>query len=111
MNTQTEVHRLAAGQALLLPGRSRGHAVLTEGEAVFQAPARWLGGTVVLPAAVRLRAPAVLPQDVAGTLLATRSSSLLVHAVAALGLAGSLRDFAGWIRKVLGRPSPTRAAG
>ena len=100
MNTQQQVHRLEAGQALPIPRRGGGPAVLTEGELVMQEPARWLAGTVVLPAAVRVVAPALLPScGPGGSFVAVGPSSVVVHEPAPL-----LRAAAAWIRGVLRRP-------
>ena len=84
MNTQTQVHRLEAGQALALPRRVAGSAVLSEGELLVQAPARWLAGTVVLSAPVRLVAPAVLPTEPGCSVVAVRPSSVVVQEAAPL---------------------------
>ncbi len=82
MNTQTQVHRLEAGQALALPRRGAGPAVLSGGELLVQAPARWLAGTVVLSAPVRLVAPAVLPAEPGCSVVAVRPSVVVVREVA-----------------------------
>lgn len=68
MDTQARTTSLQAGQAWD-PRRGGGLAVLTRGEVLVQAPARWIGGRVVLEAPRRLVAPAVLPRD-AGAVVA-----------------------------------------
>src|SRR5262245_38613292 len=80
MSTQPQVHRLEAGQALPHPRRSGGPAVLTEGELLVQQPARWLAGTLVLPASVRLVAPAPLPADPSCSFVAARACTVVVPA-------------------------------
>lgn len=102
MNTQAQVHHLQSGQALPLPRRLAAPAVLAEGELLLQAPARWLGGTVVLPPPVRLVAPAVLPAEASGSVVAVRAAKVVVQeaepALAAwmrrLGLKGGLKPAA-----------------
>ncbi len=84
MNTQTQVHRLEAGQALALSRQGAGPVVLAEGEVLVQAPARWLAGTVVLSAPVRYVAPAVLRFEPSSSVLALRSSSVVVEEAAPL---------------------------
>ena len=113
MSTQTQVHRLEAGQALPLPRHGAGPAVLTEGEVVVQSPARWLGATVVLPAPVRLVAPAVLPDLPSCHVVAVRASSVVVQEAAPLlSSAGrQMRACAAWVRKMLGKPAGRRTSG
>ena len=101
MNTQRHVHRLEAGQALPIPRRSGGPAVLTEGELVVQEPARWLAGTVVQPAAVRVVAPALLPAS-AASFVAVRPSCVVVQELPSA--LDKLRAAATWIRAVLRKP-------
>lgn len=79
MNTQTQVHRLEAGQALALSRRGAGPVVLAEGEVLVQAPARWLAGTVVLSTPVRVAAPAVLRFEPSSSVVAVRTSSVVVQ--------------------------------
>lgn len=98
MNTQTQVHRLEAGQALALGRRSEGPAVLTQGELLVQEPARWLAGVVVMPRAVRLVAPAVLPTAPSCSFVAVRASSVVVREAAPVSFAGRLRAAAAWLR-------------
>lgn len=97
MNTQAQVHRLEAGQALPLPRRSAGPAVLTQGELLVQQPAHWLGETVVVSAPMRLVAPAVLPGDDSWSVVAVRPSSVTVQ-VAEPRLVAGLPAFANWLR-------------
>ena len=78
MNTQAQVHRLEAGQALSPSRASRGHAVLAEGELLVQAPMEWLAGSVVVPDPVRLVAPAVLDLDASHSFVAVRASAVVV---------------------------------
>lgn len=104
MNTQTHVHHLEAGQALALSSPGGGPAVLREGELLLQQPARWLGGTVVLPAPVRLVAPALLPAGQGGSFVAVRPSSVVVQAAAPARASGRLlAAVAAWWRKLPGR--------
>ena len=100
MNTQTQVLRLQAGQALAHPPRGGGLAVLTEGELLVQPPARWRGGSVVVPATVRLAAPAVLPRDPALSIVAACACTVTVQAEAPTGLGARLR------RMLAGRRAP-----
>jgi hypothetical protein len=104
MNTQTHVHRLEAGQALALARRIAGPAVLIQGELVVQEPARWLAGIVVLPAPVRLAAPAVLPCEPSTSFVAVSASCVVAQEPAPLLSIGRLRAAAKWIRGVLGKP-------
>jgi hypothetical protein len=75
MNTQVQMH-LQAGQAFTPPSRHDGPVILAEGELLAQAPADWLGGTVVVPPPVRLVAPAVV--DPSSSFVAVRASTLVV---------------------------------
>lgn len=104
MKTQTRLHRLQAGQALSLPRRSAGTAVLTDGELLVQEPARWLAGLVVLPAPVRLVAPAVLRLGQSDSFVAVRSSSVVVDEPASLLSRERLRAIAKWIGELLHEP-------
>ena len=97
MNTQTQVHRLEAGQALALARRGAGPAVLTQGELVMQEPARWLAGIVVLPAPVRLVAPAVLPSGPSCSFVAAGRSCVVVEEGPLL-FTRKLRAAATWLR-------------
>ena len=78
MKTQQRLHRLAAGQALALPRGTARPLVLAEGELLMQGPALWLAGSVVLPAPVRLVAPAALPVGGSESFVAVRPSSVVV---------------------------------
>ena len=89
MNTQT--HGLQAGQALLLGSRSSGPAVLVKGEVLVQASARWLGDSVVMTPAIRLRAPAVLPSDASASIVAVHASTVVVEE--APSLLATFRNF------------------
>ena len=109
MNTQTQVHRLEAGQALALPGRDAGQAVLSEGELLVQAPARWLAGTVVLAAPVRLVAPAVLRLEPSSSVVAVRPSSVVVQVAAPLLSFATLRAAAAWLRGAVQAPAAVTA--
>lgn len=90
MNTQARLQSLEAGQALALPRRGAGPAVLTRGEVLVQEPAQWLGGTVVVPPAVRFVAPAVLPATASGAVVAVRASTVVVPQAAPLFAVGRL---------------------
>jgi hypothetical protein len=79
MNTQTQLHELQAGEALPLPRNANGRVVLVEGEVLFQAPALYLAGTVFVPPALRLSAPASWPLSETGSLQATRGARVLVE--------------------------------
>lgn len=98
MNTQTQVHRLEAGQALALSRQGAGPVVLAEGEVLVQAPARWLAGTVVLSAPVRYVAPAVLRFEPSSSVLALRPSAVVVEEAAPLLSFATLRAAAAWLR-------------
>ena len=108
MNTQTQVHRLEAGQALPLPRRGAGLAVLSEGELLVQAPARWLAGTVVLSAPVRLVAPAVLPAEPGCSAVAVRPSSVVVQEAAPLLSFSRLRAAVSTSARCAPTPAPLR---
>ena len=110
MNTQGQVHRLEIGQALSLPRRSAGPAVLTEGELLVQEPAQWLAGLVVLPTPVRLAAPAVLPCGACTSFVATRPSSVVVQEAAPLLSRERLCAAATWFRAILRRSGGARGA-
>jgi hypothetical protein len=103
MNTQTHVHRLEAGQALAPARRSAGPAALIQGELVVQEPARWLAGRVVLPAPVRLVAPAVLPCGPSTSFVAVRPSCVVVQEATPFLFIGRLRAAATWFRADPGR--------
>lgn len=117
MNTQARLHRLEAGQALPLARRTSAPAVLTEGELLVQEPALWLAGRVVLPAPVRLVAPAVLPPGGSATFVATRPSAVLVQEAAPLLSHEGLQAVAAWMRRRIIAPilapgqNPTSRAG
>jgi hypothetical protein len=78
MNTQARVQRLEAGQALPLPSNNRSPAILSEGELLVQAPATWLGETLVVPPPVRLVAPAVLPSGRSCSFVAVHASTVVL---------------------------------
>lgn len=98
MNTQARLHRLEAGQALPQVRRGAGPVVLAEGEVLVQEPARWLGGTVVVPAAVRLVAPAVLPSPDDCSVVAVQASAVLVPEAKPLLALRALRAASAWLR-------------
>ena len=79
MNTQPRTLRLSAGQSLLLSSRIAGPPVLVQGEVLVQGPAQWLGGVVVVPTAVRVSGPALLPGDGAASVVAVRDAVVLVQ--------------------------------
>lgn len=93
MNTQAKIQRIEAGQALAFPRRA-GPVVLTQGEVLLQEPAQWLGGTVIVPRAVRFVAPAVLPVTVAGSVVAVRESTVVVQEAAPVFAGGKVRAVA-----------------
>ena len=109
MNTQAKIIRLEAGQALALP--RRGKAVLTEGELRMQEPARWLAGMVVLPAPVRLGAPASLPASSSCSFVAVHACNVVVHQ--SDSVFAPLRTAASWLRglRVRGHGTPRPLAG
>ncbi|MBE7367142.1 hypothetical protein [Ramlibacter pallidus] len=95
MNTQPRSHTLPAGQAMLLPARAAS-AVLVQGEVLLQAPSTWLAGRLVVPAAVRIAAPAMLPTDTEGTVFAVHDAVVAVQEAPSLrtllaGLVARLR--------------------
>jgi hypothetical protein len=99
--TTTSFQTLRPGQALALPARLPKSLVLVEGEVLVQAPAQWLGGTLVLSKPVRFAAPQSLPVDdgamiIAGTRarLAMQASPSPVGALRALLGQGFLRPHA-----------------
>lgn len=102
MNTQTHVHRLQAGQALALPTHGGGLAVLTEGELLVQKPARWLGGSAVMPTAMRIGAPAVLPAGAHYSFVASGPASVVVEGPTPSAIGRALRSAAAWMAGVLG---------
>src|SRR5687767_2239498 len=85
MNTQTQLHELQAGEALPLPRNANGRVVLVEGEVLFQAPALYLAGTVVVPAVRRVSAPASWLLSEAGSVVAARGARLVVQEAPRLG--------------------------
>lgn len=89
MNTQAKVQRIEAGQALAFPRGAEG-LVLTQGELLLQEPAQWLGGTVIVPHAVRLVAPAVLPATSSGAVVALCASTVVVQEAAPRFAVGKL---------------------
>ena len=108
MNTQTQVHRLEAGQALALSRQGAGPVVLAKGEVLVQAPARWLAGTVVLSAPVRYIAPAVLRLEPSSSVVALRPSSVVVEKAPFLTFA-TVRAAAAWLRGAVHAPAPITA--
>jgi len=103
MNTQARVQRLEAGQALPLPSRRQGPVILSEGELLAQAPATWLGETVVVPPAVRLVAPAVLPAGSSCVFVAVHASTVVLPQRAPLFPVAQWRAAAVWVRRHLPR--------
>ena len=95
MNTQAQVLNLAGGEALQLPRRMAGPLVLTRGELLVQEPARWLAGNVVVPAPVRLVAPAVLAATPASSIVAVRASAVVLQQAAPL-LSAAIRTIQCW---------------
>ena len=109
MNTQTQVHRLEAGQALALSRQGAGPVVLAEGEVLVQAPARWRAGTVVLSAPVRHVAPAALRLEPSSSVIALRPSSMVVREAAPLLSFATLRAAAAWLRGAVQAPAAVTA--
>ena len=60
MNTNQRSIPLQSGQALAVDRHGSAKLYVTEGEVLLHAPARWLGGTVVLTPPRRVVAPALL---------------------------------------------------
>jgi hypothetical protein len=60
MKTNYRTTTLQSGQALAIDRHRSGSLFLAEGEVLLQAPAAWLGNTVVLMPPRRVVAPAVL---------------------------------------------------
>jgi hypothetical protein len=60
MQATTRSIVLQPGEALAPGGRASDRLFVTEGKVLVQAPAQWLGGTVVFPPARRVAAPAAL---------------------------------------------------
>lgn len=105
MNTQARTFRLEAGQAFSPSRRITGPAVLTEGEVQVQEPARWLAGQVIVSAPVRLAAPAVLPAESAGSIIAVSASTVMVAEEAPL-LSNALGAVLSWLRAPAGFTLP-----
>lgn len=103
MNTQATLQRIEAGQALAYPRRGAREIVLVQGEVLVQAPAQWLGGTVVVPRAVRLVAPAVLPGDSEASVVAVRASTLVVQESAPLFASSAILGAIRWLRRIAPR--------
>jgi hypothetical protein len=101
MNTQARVHRLQAGQALPLPGRTVATAVLAEGELWVQEPARWLAGSVVLSPPVRLTAPAVLPRGASVSFVAIGPARVIAQEVVPLLSRERLRAVVTWAHETV----------
>lgn len=110
MNTQAKVQRIEAGQALAFPRRA-GSVVLAQGEVLLQEPAQWLGGTMIVPRAVRLAAPAVLPATSSGTVVAMRASTVVVQEAAPLFAVGKLLAAAKRLARNVAARSGRRWAG
>lgn len=89
-NTNTRIHRLAAGQALAVDGKRNRATVLVEGEVMVQEPARWLANTFVVEAPRRVEAPARLPAGTSCAVVALSGSTILVEEEA--GLAAMLKS-------------------
>ena len=102
MNTQAQVRTLAAGQALQLP-RKAAQLVLAEGELLVQEPAGWLSDTVVLPAPVRVVAPAVLAVTPMASIRAVRASRVVLQQAEPTFSAARLHAAAGRLRVLLPR--------
>ena len=103
MNTQARVQRLEAGQALPLPSRNQGPAILSEGELLAQAPSYWLGETVVVPPPMRLVAPAVLPPGRSCSFVAVHASTVVLSERAPLFPVARWLAAAVWMRRHLRR--------
>lgn len=107
MNTQTQLHELQAGETLVLSGSSKGRVILVEGEVLFQAPALYLAGTVILPPARRVSAPSSLTLGEAGSLRATRAARILFEEEA--GLVATIKAALAGLRRRY--PVPIASAG
>ena len=105
MNTQAQVLRLAAGQALAPARRGSAPAILTEGELLVQRRVEWLAGTVVVPAPVRLVAPAVVAADPSSSVMAVGAATVVVPHQSAHRFA----SIAGRLLASMGLPCPTRS--
>ena len=97
MNTQTQLHELQAGEALAFPRSPKGRVILAEGEVLFQAPALYLAGTVIVPPLRRLSAPASLSLSEAGSLRATRAARVVIEQ--APGLVATLKSALAGLRR------------
>ena len=110
MNTQAQVRTLEAGEALQLPGRLAGPAVLAAGEVLVQAPASWLADRVVFAPPVRLVAPALLPTAPGCAVVAAREAKVVFHEAAPLVSVPALLAWARWMRVRLDRWNVARLA-
>lgn len=105
MNTQAQVLRLAAGQALAPARRGSAPAILTQGELLVQRPAQWLADTVVLHPPVRLVAPAVVDADASSSVIAVDAATVIVPHQSGRGFA----SIAGKLLASMGLPWATRS--
>lgn len=105
MKTTYRTMTLQSGQALAIDRHRPASLFVAEGEVLVQAPANWLGGTVVLPAPRRAVAPAALACSEIASITAIGSAK--IHLEEAASLLEPLRS--AW--NVLFRPGPTRSIG
>jgi hypothetical protein len=97
---------LQSGQALALDRHRSAKVFLAEGEVLLQAPAQWLGGTLVLAPPRRLAAPAAWTGAGIDSIRALGSAKVLIEEAASpLALLKAAWDAfrLGWLR--LPRPS------
>jgi hypothetical protein len=100
MNTQSQVHELQAGEALALSAHRKGRLVLVQGEVLVQAPAMELAGTVIVPPATQVSAPALLSLAEIGALRATQRATIRLE---------EAPSFVAMVRSVLARLMGARA--
>ena len=105
MKTTYRTMKLQSGQALAIDRHRPGSLLVAEGEVLVQAPANWLGGTVVLPTARRAVAPAALACSEIASITAIGSAK--IHLEEAASLLEPLRS--AWI--ALFGLGPTRGIG
>jgi hypothetical protein len=89
MQATTRPILLQPGQALAPDRHASGWLVVAEGEVLVQAPARWLGETLVLAPPRRVAAPAAIACSEVASLAALGTAK--VHLEEAAGVFGRLR--------------------
>ena len=105
MKTTYRTMTLQSGQALAIDRHRPASVFVAEGEVLVQAPANWLGGTVVLPAPRRAVAPAALTGSEIASITAIGSAK--IHLEEEASLLEPLKS--AW--NVLFGPGPTRGIG